>query len=412
MGPVLRILIYIALFFGFFAFSFYLFTFFSSLRRKIPLLEDSELPFVSVIIPAWNEEKSVKKTFNSILSSVYPNFEVIFIDDGSTDNTLEIARKFESNKVRIYTQSNGGKASALNFGISKSKGEIIFTMDADTQVQRDSMKKMVRYFKDKRVVSITPAMLIGNSETFLEKIQKMEYLFGVFLRKVFAALDAIYIAPGAFSGYRKSFFDKHGGFIEGGLTEDLEMALRIQSKGYRTENCTDATVYTSGPATFKSLTKQRVRWYYGLIKNTLKYKYVFGRRFGDLGLIVFPTAWVTVFFSIIITFVTLLNSIKDFVNEAIFLSKINLDIFNLFSFSIYDLQKLLVSLFSEPLVIFAFFSIMFTFIYLRYATYKTGKIKHLLWNSFIFLLFFGPLFCYWWALSFFRYFVKKDVKWR
>ncbi len=412
MGSFLRILIYVSLFFGFFAFSFYIFTFLSSIRRKIPLLEDSELPFVSIIIPAWNEEKSVERTLNSILNSDYPNFEVIFIDDGSTDNTLKIARRFEKNKVRVYTKTNGGKASALNFGISKSNGEIIFTMDADTKVEKESMKKMVRYFKDKKVVSVTPAMLIDVSDNFLRKIQKMEYLFGVFLRKVFATLNAIYIAPGAFTCYRKSFFEKYGGYDKGNITEDLEMSLRIQSKGYKTENCPDALVYTSGPATFKALTKQRVRWYYGLIKNSLRYKHMFGRKFGDLGLVVLPVAWITIFFSIIITIATLFNSIKDFINEAIFLSKIHLDIFNLFNFSIYELQKFLISFFSEPLVIFAFFSIIFTFLYLKYATYKTGKIRHLLWNSFIFLLFFGPLFCYWWVVSFFKFFIKKDVKWR
>lgn len=412
MGPILQVIIYASIFFSFFAVSFYVFTFLSSINRKVPLLGDSELPFVSVIIPAWNEEKSVKKTMNSILSSNYPSFEVIFIDDGSTDKTLELARKFESKNVRIFTKENGGKASALNLGISKAKGEIIFTMDADTRVDKEAMKKMVRYFKNKKVISVTPAMLIDNSDNFLRIIQKMEYLFGVFLRRVFAVLNAVYIAPGAFTCYRKSFFEKYGGFDEGNITEDLEMGLRIQSKGYLTENCSTALVYTLGPGEFRALTKQRVRWYYGLIKNCLHYRRMFGRRFGDLGLVVLPVAWMTIFLSIFISLSTLFSSIKDFVHSILFLSKINMDLFPLLKFSIYDLEKLFIMIFSEPLVIFALFSIFFTLIYMKYASYRTGKIKNFFWHAFIFLFIFGPLFCYWWIVSFLKFFMKENVKWR
>ena len=412
MVGVLNTIILIAIFVGFFAISFYVLTFISAIKRNPAQLKDSELPFATVIIPAWNEEKSVKKTLESILASDYPKFEVIFIDDGSTDKTLEIARQFEGGNIYIFTKKNGGKASALNFGIEKAKGEIIFTMDADTRVDPLSMKKMASYFKDKRVMSVTPAMLVDNPNTPLRRMQQIEYLLGIFLRKVFAALNAIYIAPGAFTVYRKKFFDKHGGYDEKNITEDLEMALRIQSKGYVTENCPTANIYTLGPAGIKELTKQRVRWYYGLIKNFWNYRFMMSRHFGDLGLLVLPIGWVTIIFAIFILISTAIRSIFKSIDYLLFLKSINFDFKGLFNYTWLGIEKWLFEFLSNPIVIFLVFSVFTVFIYLKYAKIKTGKIKHMKRNLCVFFILFGPLFCYWWTIAFFKNFLKKTVMWR
>lgn len=411
MNSFLSLLIYVSIFVGFFAISFYILTFFSALKKKIPQLEDSELPFVTVIIPAWNEESSVENTLNSILNSDYPNFEVIFVDDGSKDNTLNLARNFESNNVRVFTKPNGGKASALNFGIKHAKGEIIFSMDADTRVEKESMKKMVRYFADPNVVSVTPAMLIDNPNTILRRVQSIEYFLGIFLRKVFASLNAIYIAPGAFTGYRKTFFEQHGGYAENNITEDLELALRIQSKGYKTENCPTAKIYTLGPPDFKSLSKQRVRWYYGLIKNFWNYRWMMSKNFGDLGIFVLPIGWATTFFCMIITVSIFIEALPNFIHQVSFLNKINFSI-GMFDFSIPHLKLFLFEFLSTPLVLFSFISLGVILSTLKYAEYKSGNIKHLFWNKLIFFFLFGPLFCYWWIVAFIKLFANINVKWR
>jgi len=412
MWIVLEYVIYISIFIGFFAISFYVLTFISSLKRKPLLLEDSELPFVSVIIPAWNEEESTETTLRSILESDYPNFEVLFVDDGSKDKTLEIAKRFESKKVKVFTKSNGGKASALNFGIKRAKGEIIFTMDADTIVAKDSMKKMARYFKDEKVMSVTPAMLIHSPDTVLRRMQHIEYLLGIFLRKVFATLNAIYIAPGAFTCYRKKFFDDYGGYVEGNITEDLELAMRIQAKGYKTENCNTANIYTLGPPTFKTLSKQRIRWYTGLITNFWNYRWMVGRNFGDLGVIVLPIGWVTILFSLFITFVTFVTSIPNMYREIIFWGKINFGILGSLNLSWYAIELSILRFLSDPLSVFFIFSVIITFGYLKYAELKTGKIKHLGRNIFLFFFFFIPLFCYWWIVSFIKVITNKKISWR
>ncbi|HJX50612.1 MAG TPA: glycosyltransferase family 2 protein [Candidatus Nanoarchaeia archaeon] len=261
----IKIIIYLSIYIGLVSTTFYILSFIADLKKSKLFYRDDELPRVSVLIPAYNEEETIENTIKSILNSDYPDFEVIVVDDGSKDKTLEMAKKIKDSRLHIFHKKNGGKGTALNLGISKAKGEIIFTMDADTFVHPQSMKRMVRYFKNERVMSVTPAMIIHNPKTILQRIQHIEYLMGLFLRKAFASLESIYIAPGAFSAYRKIFFDKYGGYDVGNITEDLEMALRIQSKGYITENCPTAPAYTVAPSKFKELMIQRRRWYYGLI---------------------------------------------------------------------------------------------------------------------------------------------------
>jgi len=406
-------IIYASVLFGFFAISFYMLTFISAINRRAPQLKDSELPFATVIIPAWNESESVEKTLDSILESDYPKFEVIFIDDGSTDNTYLLAKKYEKdNRVRVFTKKNGGKASALNFGIKKANGEIIYTMDADTRVDKLSMKKMARYFKDENVISVTPAMLVDNPNTILRRMQQIEYYLGIFLRKVFATLNAIYIAPGAFTVYRKWFFDKHGGYDEGNIVEDLEMALRIQSLGYRTENAPDANIYTLGPAKLKSLTTQRIRWYTGLVTNFYNYRHMVSRKYGDLGLLVLPIGWITITFSIFIMISTAITSLLDMFDYMSYLNSINFNFGGFFNYTFLGFEKLIYGIFSDPLVIFMSFAIVATLGYMKYAEDKTGKIKNIKRNLLIFFITFGPLFVYWWTYSFFKLIFKKKVTWR
>ena len=404
--------IYASIYIGLVATSFYILSFASDAKKKKEFLKDNELPRVSVIIPAYNEEKSIEKTIKSVLESDYPDFEVIVVDDGSKDNTYKLAKKFESSKVRIFTKENGGKGTALNFGIKKAKGEIIFTMDADTFVDSKSMKNMVRYFKNSKVMSVTPAMVIHKPKSILQRVQYVEYLLGLFLRKAFAALKSIYIAPGAFSAYRKSFFDKYGGYDVGNITEDLEMALRIQSKGYYTENCPDAPAYTIAPGKFKPLLLQRRRWYYGLIKNVIKYKHIFGRKYGDLGVFVLPIAWISIFFSV---FITLYLFIKTFLNvqkELIFLQSINFDFLSTININFLSLERTIFLFLSNPVVLFILVFMCFLGFFIYYASRKVGKIQGIFINLPLFFLLFAILFGFWWIVSLIYALFAKEISWR
>ncbi|HDL02474.1 MAG TPA: glycosyltransferase family 2 protein, partial [Candidatus Pacearchaeota archaeon] len=287
MGPAL-ILIYISIYLGLVATAFYVLGYHSDKKKKKQLFTDAELPKVSIIIPVWNEEKSVARTLESIFSSDYPSkkFEVILVDNNSKDKTMQIAKKIQQKhtKLKIYHETKQGKGCALNLGIKKASGDIIFSMDADTLVEPQSVKEMARYFKNPEITSVTPSMLIYKPKGILQRVQQAEYLFGLFIRKAFTSVNGIHVTPGAFSAYRKTFFDKYGGYDENNITEDLEMSLRIQYEGHSIEYSPESPAYTIAPNTFKALMVQRRRWYAGLMRNTWKYKGLISPKYGDLGI--------------------------------------------------------------------------------------------------------------------------------
>lgn len=413
MEPI-DIIIYASIYIGLIATAFYALSYSVYKKRKELLFTDEELPFISVLIPAWNEEETIQKTVESIMASNYLDFEVFVIDDGSRDKTFEIAKALEKKykNLKVYHKENGGKASALNFGIRKAKGDFIFTMDADTYVHPESMKRMVRYFKDSKVMCVSPAMLVYKPRSVFERIQQAEFLLGLFLRKAFSALDSIFVTPGAFSAYRKEFFKKHGGYEVGNITEDLELALRIQYLGYRIENCSEAAVWTTAPAKFKDSLIQRRRWYYGWIRNLWRYRKIFGRKYGDLGSFVIPTAGLNVIFSVVVIIYALFKSIITIKDELAFLSSINFSLAGVWNINFYIIERFLFLFFSNPVMIFIFIFIIIFTVYTKYATRKTGKVPGLLFNFFLFFAFFSILFGFWWIISIIYSLFHKNVKWR
>ena len=406
--------IYASIYLGLVATTFYILTYFSSGKKERLLYKDNELPKVSVIIPVYNEEKSIAGTLNSILTTNYPKekFEVIVINDGSIDRTLEIAKKFESRGVKVFSKKNGGKGSALNFGIKKAKGEIIFSMDADTFVTPHSVKEMVRYFKDERVMCASPSMIIYNPKNILQRIQSIEYLLGLFLRKTFASLNAVHVTPGAFSAYRKSFFNKYGGYDEKNITEDLELSLRIQSYGYIIENAPEAPAYTIAPNTFFHLLKQRRRWYYGLMKNLWAYRKVISPKYGDMGMFVIPVAILSIFFAIFVTAYMFLKAIFNAKDELIFLSNINFDFKSVLHMNSYFIERLVFLFVTNPIVIFLGLFIILSFFYLFYASKKIGKTSGLVINVPLFFMFFAVLFGFWWIVSIVYVIFNRKISWK
>jgi len=407
-------LLYIAVFIGIMATAFYVLSFIEYGRRKPILFKDSEVPNVTIIIPAYNEEESIARTIKSILGVSYDRkkFEVIVVDDGSNDKTYEIAKKFEGKYVRVFTKENGGKASALNFGIEKSKGDIIFSMDADTIVTPHSVLEMAKFFKNPNIMSVTPAMLVAKPKSILQRIQQIEYALGIFLRKAFAALDSIYIAPGAFTAYRKTFFDKYGGYDIKNITEDLELALRIQYYGYKTENAPTASVFTNSPSKFKPLMIQRRRWYFGLIKNTIKYRKLFSHKYGDLGMFVMPIAWISILFSIIFLIRFIIKGFIKIKSSLVFIDNINYDFLSLLNFNLIALEKTLFIAFSSPMFLFVLLFLFILAFYLYYANKKAGaKNSNVIFNLILFIIFFAPLFAFWWIVSLFYAFFYKEIKW-
>ncbi|OGI12175.1 hypothetical protein A3K64_02470 [Candidatus Micrarchaeota archaeon RBG_16_36_9] len=258
------------------------------LIQKIPKLV--RYPFVSIIVPAYNEEKTVGKTIQNLKNLIYPKnkLEIIVVNDGSTDNTGNIIKKFKG--IKIFEKSNQGrKAFALNFGIKKAKGEIITCIDADSFPKSDSLLKTIPFFNDTSVGAVTTSVIVKEPKKLIQKLQYLEYVMIVWSRKLLEFLDGIYVTPGTMSLYRKSILEEIGYFDEKNITEDIEVAWKILRKGYKIRMSMPAKVYTNVPSSFNKWWNQRIRWNIGGFQTSIKHiDAVFKSRFKSFGMFVVP----------------------------------------------------------------------------------------------------------------------------
>ena len=270
-----EILVYIAIFIGLYFATFVFSTVFEYKNDIYYKPKRKFYPKVSLIVPCFNEEKNVSKTLQSILNLDYPkeNLEIIIVDDGSIDKTLEIVQEFakHDNRIKVFHKENGGKYTALNFGIQKSQNPFIGTVDADSFLHKDSVKKIMEQFEDPKIMAVISTVRIANPKTIFEGVQYVEYLMGSLYRKAFSFLNAINVVPGPLSVFNKKVFAKIGPYKKAHQTEDLEFALRIQKANLKIAYAIDAIVYTQGCKTFRELLRQRLRWNRGFLLNVKDY---------------------------------------------------------------------------------------------------------------------------------------------
>ena len=287
--------LYVCLFIALYFEVFLMISFF----EKKPSKKDSSLPeyypVVSMLVPCFNEEKTLAGTIESLLAMHYPKdkLEIVVIDDGSRDNTAKIAREYAHKypaQISFLQKDNGGKYTALNLGIEKSRGEIIGCLDADSFAAQDALVEAVKMFdSDKTAMAITPAMKVYRPKTMLELMQAVEYTFGIFFKKMFDNMAAISVLPGPFSLYKREVFTKIGLFRHAHNTEDMEIAFRMHANHLKIVNAHTAYVYTTVPNTVRALIKQRTRWSQGFLQNSRDYAHMyFNRAFGNFGMLVLP----------------------------------------------------------------------------------------------------------------------------
>lgn len=280
--------------------------------------ETKRFPGVTVLIPAYNEAKKIGRCLDSILALDYPNLKVIAVNDGSTDKTLEKMRKYEKMGVKVINKKNGGKADSLNRALKHVKTELFMCMDADSYPTPECLKRMVGYMEDRDVAGVSPALKVRETNTLMQKIQWVEYIFSIFLRKLFSIFQCQYVLPGPGSIYRTKLIKELGGFDTGSITEDMEIAFRLQSKKYEIENSINAYVFTDAPETFRTLFNQRVRWYRGYLHNIKKYMNLVGNpEYGNLGFFLIPInfIWIFILFSFFfIPLYTIISNVMSFFN--------------------------------------------------------------------------------------------------
>jgi len=263
---------------------------------------------VSIVIPCYNEEKSIGKTIRNLINNGYSGLKkIIVVDDRSTDNSYKIMKEFERKYpglvLAVQTPKNTGNAAgAKNYGSKFAKTELVGFVDADSFPEKGAMVKMMGFFDTSRVAAVTSTVLVYNRNKLLLRLQAIEYIVIKFSRKFLEFVDSIYVTPGPLAMYRRSEFEKVGRFDESNLTEDIEITWRFLSKGYLVKMSVPSKVYSVAPETLKGWYKQRLRWNMGGVQTILKYKWRFfdGTMLGNFVLPFFVFSWVIGVFGITI----------------------------------------------------------------------------------------------------------------
>ncbi len=298
MASVSDVIFYVLAFMAAYAQLFLLITFFENrktLSAKEDAVELSRYPSVTVIVPCWNEERTVSRTVHSLFNLNYPKnkVKIILVDDGSTDNTWRIISSYAKfPNVKVFRKGNGGKHTALNLGLEHTDTEFIGCLDADSEADPESLVRLMSFFEKKpELMAVTPSIVVRRAGNAVERAQKAEYyMSNVFVKKMQAFLGAIHVTPGPLTIFRKKVFEDLGPYRYAHNTEDMEIAYRMQQNHYPIEQCHNAFVFTGTPPSIKKLYKQRLRWIYGFINNTIDYrKTLFRRKYGNFALFTVPS---------------------------------------------------------------------------------------------------------------------------
>lgn len=294
-------------------------------------------PPISVLVPAYNESATISATVYSLLQLQYPRFEILVINDGSSDDTLEVLkrefslepfpqvarnelrtapvrqvyRSTTTRNLKVIDKENGGKADSLNAGIDAAHYPLFCGIDADSILQRDSLLKVVRPFlEDSRTVACGGTVRLANGcevrqgflirpdlpDNLLALVQVTEYLRAfLFGRLGWSPLNALLIVSGAFGLFKRETVIEAGGYRVDCIGEDMELVVRMhhmlrkKRRPYRISFVPDPVCWTEAPEDFRTLTNQRVRWQQGLCESLFSHwGLMFSTRGGAVGWLAFP----------------------------------------------------------------------------------------------------------------------------
>ncbi|MFI5098274.1 MAG: glycosyltransferase [Candidatus Acidiferrales bacterium] len=254
------------------------------------------IPSVTVLIPAHNEESVIVQTVGSVLASNIPDIRVVVVDDGSADRTLELLQSnFSSERrVQIIHQVNRGKAAALSVALTHARTEIVVTIDADTEVEPDAIRHLLRHFSDPQVGAVAGNVKVGNRSRWLTRWQALEYITSQNMEKrAFDLLNCITVVPGALGAWRRQAIEAAGGITADTVAEDADLTIAIRRLGWRVTYDEYAIAWTEAPVTPGSLIRQRFRWTFGTLQSFWKHSStLFRAKYGALGWVALPNIFV------------------------------------------------------------------------------------------------------------------------
>ncbi|MDB4983910.1 MAG: hypothetical protein JWM20_89 [Patescibacteria group bacterium] len=411
MDVVLSIFTYTALFLSLYFQLFLLLTYFGwrkpGMEDRPGYRSDADLPSVSIIVPCYNEERTVKKTILSLLALDYPRekLNVIVVDDGSKDSTWQVVQEFADNPsvMLLQKKNEGSKFAALNFGLTYANTDIVGCLDADSSVDKMALRYSVSWFSRSDVYGVVPSMVIDSPKSIMQYMQKVEYELSTYLRQALHRMESIYVTPGPLTLFRKEVFDKLGPYREAHHTEDLEIALRMHVAGMRIAQSKESLVYTHGPRTWPQLLKQRVRWTYGFLKNVQDYrKQIFSGELGDLSVFILPIGFISVIVSVISLPVLLVNLYSSIHKEAVQIAVSGI-----------HLHVPMLDLFTVPSQAYALLG--FVSLAILFMTLIIGRrviLKKPIFSFDLLTLFIYPFFSGWWSVkSLYNAILSKKEVW-
>ncbi|HKT50945.1 MAG TPA: glycosyltransferase [Candidatus Angelobacter sp.] len=262
--------------------------------RTTPLMPSPDFkPPVTVIVPAYNEEKVIEHTVRSVLASDYPKLRTIVVDDGSRDATSQVvrekfAKEIATGKVLLLTKTNGGKAAALNYGLQHTNDEIYIGIDADTVISPNAISLLVPYFADEKIAAVAGNAKVGNRVNLWTRWQALEYITSQnFERRALNVFGAVSVVPGAIGAWRTAAVREAGGYHTDTVAEDADLTMSLLESGWSVVNEDRALAFTEAPTTAKGLMRQRFRWSFGILQAAWKHGEAIRRR-SRLGWIALP----------------------------------------------------------------------------------------------------------------------------
>ncbi len=237
-------------------------------------------PFVSIIVPVYNEAKVLHSSVASLLELEYDNYEIIIVNDGSTDDTAAVGEtvvgyhrgQHANIKVSLINKPNGGKWSALNTGILYAESEYVLCMDGDSQLDRGTLKAAMRHFVEPSVGAVAGNVKVLNRNKVLTTLQALEYVEGLNMaRSAQSLLGMINIIPGPIGVFRKEAIRTAGWYSGETFAEDADLTLNVRIAGWEVRYEPKAISYTEAPETLNQLLKQRYRWTRGILQSIRKH---------------------------------------------------------------------------------------------------------------------------------------------
>ncbi|HEX4286734.1 MAG TPA: glycosyltransferase [Terracidiphilus sp.] len=250
-------------------------------------------PRIAVLIPAYNEEKVIVRTIRSVLHSDYENLRVIVVDDGSTDDTFEVARsayakEIAGGRVEVITKINGGKAAALNYALERLDEDFYVGIDADTVIAADAITKLIPHFEDPKIGAVAGNAKVGNRVNLWTRWQALEYITSQnFERRALDLFNVVTVVPGAIGAWRTEGVMRAGGYPLNTVAEDADLTMNLLEQQYKVVYEDRALAFTEAPINASGLMRQRFRWSFGILQSVWKHRLAFVRN-KAMGLFALP----------------------------------------------------------------------------------------------------------------------------